>query len=131
MNEIIVALAGAVMTYASGVGAILIHKYLPVVTLNRLKAEAELLAQEVASKEGVAYDAVRLVEDLYATQDGPAKLQSAIKWAVAKLAKDGIVVTPAEIEEYVRIAYQDFVAQLVPQVTPVPTPAPDPIAKFA
>ena len=100
------------VTWVVIVGGILVHKYIPLADLQVGEALAAEAEREIAAKQGIAYDAVRLAEDVYAELKGPDKLQKAVEWAAAKLSKLGITVTPDEIEELIRIAYQDFAGKV-------------------
>ena len=114
---------GILVAWLVGVGIALLHRLIPVIDLKKAESLAAGAEREIVAKSGVAYDAVRLAEDVYASLDGPAKLQKALTWAVAKFAKLGLTVTPTEIEELVRIAYQDFAGAVGQALTP-PTPPP-------
>jgi hypothetical protein len=114
-------IAGVLVAWTIAFGERLIAKYIPVAEAQKLAAEKQIASQEIADKQGLAYDGVRLAEDLYTTLDGQAKLQKAVAWMAAEATKRGITVTPDEIEQYARIAYQDFAGKI--DVAPVPAPA--------
>jgi hypothetical protein len=76
---------------------LLLDKGLPANELAKLATAQQIAAQQIVSKQGLAYGAVRSVEDAFSTLNGPAKLQKAVAWIATEARKQGINITPDEI----------------------------------
>jgi hypothetical protein len=99
---------GILVAWIIAAGTAVINKWMPANEKAKLAAEAQIVAQQVANKQGVFADAVKFAEDMYQTVGGDQKRAQAEAWAASKLANLGFNVTAAEIDEGIRIAYQDF-----------------------